>query len=472
MAVTTPSAERCLTVVREGLSPAGEASLHVVVVGAGMAGLVAAHELKRAGHRVTLLEAQQRVGGRVLTLREPFSEGLHAEAGAMRIPKAHLLTHAYVEQFEIETAPFVMNNPAAFVRFLGQKTTRREFEADPRSLGLDPEDAERAAGATWDEALAPLFARIEEGGWEGVVAEYDCYSLREFLEDVQGWSETQIELFGLINHMESLFNSSFLELLREEAGRWFTDVVTIPRGMDLLPRAFLPGLSGDLHFGARVTALEQSPDGVRVHYQTDTHRRTMQGDAVIVAVPFSVLRHIEVTPPFSREKQRAIRTLHYDQSTKIFLQFRKRFWEEDDGIFGGASVTDLPIRAIYYPEHGRETGRGVVLASYTWAQDAERWGALAPADRISQALENVALIHESAPRHFEVGASKVWHHDPYAGGAFAMFEPGQQSRLHGDIIASEGRIHFAGEHASLSHAWIQGAIESGLRAALEVTGQG
>ncbi|MEO6398676.1 MAG: flavin monoamine oxidase family protein [Tepidiformaceae bacterium] len=470
--MTTAGEARYLEVIRDGLAPAGEAGLHVIVVGAGMAGLVAAHELKRAGHRVTVLEAQQRVGGRVRTLREPFSEGLHAEAGAMRIPRAHALTHAYVHQFGIETAPFTMNNPAAFVRFMGQKATRREFEADPRSLGLDSADAERSVGTAWEEALAPLLLRIVAGDWAGVVQEYDCYSLREFLEDVQGWSETQIELFGLVNHMESLFNSAFLELLREEAGSWFTEVVTIPGGMDQLPRAFLPGLAGDLHFGARVTALEQSPEGVRVHYQTDAHRRTMQGDAMIVALPFSVLRHIEVTPPFSREKQRAIRTLHYDQSTKIFLQFRKRFWEEDDGIVGGASVTDLPIRAIYYPEHGRETGRGVVLASYTWAQDAERWGALTAADRITQALENVALVHESAPRHFEVGASKVWHQDPYAGGAFAMFEPGQQTRLHGGIIAPEGHIHFAGEHASLAHAWIQGAIESGLRAALEVTGYG
>ena len=470
--MATPEDARYLSVIRDGLSGAGEAGLHVVVIGAGMAGLVAAHELKRAGHRVTVLEAQQRVGGRVLTLREPFSEGLHAEAGAMRIPRAHLLTHAYVERFGIETAPFVMNNPEGFVHFLGQKARRREFEGDPRSLGLDPADAERSVGHAWDEALAPLLARVEAGDWPGVVAECDRYSVREFLEDVQGWSETQIELFGLVNHMESLFSSSFLELLREEAGRWFTDVVTIPGGMDLVPRAFLPGLWKELRFGAEVCAIEQTPEGVRVHYETDNLRQTVEGDAAIVAIPFSVLRHIEVTPEFSREKQRAIRTLHYDQSTKVFLQFRKRFWEEDDGIFGGASVTDLPIRAMYYPEHGRETGRGVLLASYTWAQDAERWGALTPSDRVAQALENVALLHESAPRHFEVGASKVWHHDPYAGGAFAMFEPGQQTRLHQHIIAPEGRIHFAGEHASLAHAWIQGAIESGLRAALEVTGQG
>lgn len=132
-------------------------------------------------------------------------------------------------------------------------------------------------------------------------------------------------------------------------------------------------------------------------------------------------------------------------------------------------MTDLPIRALFYPDHGRDTGRGVLLASYTWGEDAMRWGSLAPADRVAQAIENVAAIHPQIVDTFEVGTSKVWHQDEFAGGAFALFEPGQQRRLHEAIVAPEGRVHFAGEHASLSHAWIQGAIESGLRAALEVS---
>jgi monoamine oxidase len=123
---------------------------------------------------------------------------------------------------------------------------------------------------------------------------------------------------------------------------------------------------------------------------------------------------------------------------------------------------------LYYPDHGRETGRGVLLASYTWSEDAQRWGSLAPSDRIAQALENVALIHPQVTQEFEVGTSYMWHHDQFAGGAFALFDPGQQTRLYEAIAAPEGRIHFAGEHASLAHAWIQGAIESGLRAAWEI----
>jgi monoamine oxidase len=120
---------------------------------------------------------------------------------------------------------------------------------------------------------------------------------------------------------------------------------------------------------------------------------------------------------------------------------------------------------MYYPDHGRETGRGVILASYTWGQDAERWGSLPPEKRIQQALEDISVIHPQIVDTFEVGASHFWHSDQFAGGAFALFEPGQLKRLHGHIRKPEGRIYFAGEHASREHAWINGAIESGLHAA-------
>jgi monoamine oxidase len=110
----------------------------------------------------------------------------------------------------------------------------------------------------------------------------------------------------------------------------------------------------------------------------------------------------------------------------------------------------------------------VLLVSYTWNEDAQRWGSLSPADRVAQALENLAHIHPQAPAEFEVGTSYMWHADEFAGGAFALFDPGQQSRLHDTIVQPEGRIYFAGEHTSLAHAWIQGAIESGLRAAIQI----
>lgn len=160
-------------------------------------------------------------------------------------------------------------------------------------------------------------------------------------------------------------NSSFVELLREELGHYYEDMVSIAGGMDLLPRAFLPELRGRIRFGTKLVAFDQSPDGVTAHIHTEGGRTTITGDYAICTVPFPVLRHVEVLKPFSRAKQRAIRQLHYDASAKILLQFRRRFWEDDDGIFGGGAFSDLPIRTTFYPEQGRETGRGIMLASYT-----------------------------------------------------------------------------------------------------------
>jgi monoamine oxidase len=461
-----------LAIARAGLPAGGGPPKKVVVVGAGMAGLVAAWELLRAGHHPVVLEARGRVGGRIYTLREPFAEGLYAEVGAMRIPRSHALTLAYCERFGLRLAPFTASNPNALVHVGGRTLRAGKMGTEAAELPFDlaPHERGRPVDALWAEAVADLtaaLAREGEAAWAAIVERYDGHSTREFLES-RGWSEGAIELFGLLAFQEALMNSSFLECFREEVGCCYTDLCQIEGGMDRLPLAFEPALRRHIRFGARLVALDQSDAAVTVHYQTAAGRATETADYAILTVPFPVLRHVEVLKPFSRAKQRAIRQLHYDAAAKIFFQCRRRFWEDDDGIMGGGTVTDLPIRAVWYPDHGRETGRGVLLASYTWSEDAQRWGSLAPADRIAQALENLSVIHPQAAREFEVGASYMWHDDPFAGGAFALFDPGQHTLLYDAIVAPEGRIFFAGEHASLAHAWIQGAIESGLRTALAI----
>jgi len=470
--MTQADPERDLATIRDGLPPRPGKRHRVIVVGAGMAGLVAADELARAGHDPVILEARQRVGGRVYTMREPFAPGLYAEAGAMRIPRAHRLTLACLEKVGLAVKLFTMHNPNAYCHLFGRKMRLKEFEERPELLGAELAEQDRGltSGQRWQSLLQPFAQRIEQdadAGWSSIVAQYDGYSTREFLEE-RGWSESAIELFGLVWNQEALMNSCFLELLREEVGNYYTDMVRVDGGSDQLPNAYLPALRERIRFGARMTAIDQSERDVTVHFGTAAGRMSVTGDYAIVTVPFPVLRHIEALKPFSHAKRRAIRQLRYDASAKIFFQCRRRFWEEDDGIFGGGSVTDLPVRNVYYPEGGRATGRGVLLASYTWSEDAQRWGSLPPDDRIEQAIEDVAQLHPQIIDEFEVGASWMWHDDPYAGGAFALFEPSQQGLLHEHIVAPEGRIHFAGEHASLAHAWIQGAIESGLRAAREI----
>jgi monoamine oxidase len=459
-----------LRLISEGLRPLATDPAQVVVVGAGMSGLVCAEKLVEAGHHVSILEGRSRVGGRIETLRAPFAPGLYGEAGAMRLPRSHHLTMAYVERFALETFPFILSNPSCYVHMHGSRRRSAEVEADPDVLGFEGVTIGRGVLELWDSEIRPFRQRLAsqgDGAWPLITAEFDGYSTREFLERC-GWSEGAIECFGLFGNLEALMNSAFLEVLREEVTDSYRDLLQIRGGMDRLPAAFLPRLGSHIRYGARMVALEQTESSVTVHYRTRAGRFAASGDFVILTVPFPVLRHIEVTPAFSRHKAKAIRQLTYDASAKIFLQFRRRFWEEDEGIFGGTTVTDLAIRNVFYPEHGRETGRGVVLASYTWSEDAQRWGSLAPEDRIDQALENLTAIHPQAASEFEVGVSKMWHDDEFAGGAFALFDPGQQTLLHQAIVEPEGRIYFAGEHTSLSHAWIQGAIESGLRVAAEV----
>jgi monoamine oxidase len=256
-----------------------------------------------------------------------------------------------------------------------------------------------------------------------------------------------------------------MEVLREDLGKAYVDMQTIVGGMDRLPDAFYRELEPKIRFGAEVHALDQDDREVTVHYKTESGRFTVTADYAICTLPFPVLRSVEVLAPFSHGKQRAIRQLNYHASSKVLFQVRSRRWEELDGIDGGATVTDLSIRRMNYPSPNAATQRGILLASYTWGQDALQWGAMDPETRLEEALDDVSRIHPWIREEYEVGASHAWYGDRWARGAFALFAPDQQTELQADIVKPEGRIHFAGEHCSLYHAWIQGSLESGLRAA-------
>jgi monoamine oxidase len=319
----------------------------------------------------------------------------------------------------------------------------------------------------WEEATRDLRALLDAdpvSGWEEIRRQYDGYTIREFLE-FKGFSEGAIEMYGVMNFVEAGINNAVTEEFREDFGKAYEDMQEIVGGSDRLPTAFYGELADRIRFGAEVHALDQDADSVTVHFKTEAGHYSVKGDYAIVTLPFSVLRQVETLTPFSREKQRAIRQLNYSASTKILFQVSERVWEKDDGIFGGATVTDLPIRRMNYPTPDPTTSRGVLLASYTWDQDAARWGAMDEETRLEEALDDVSKIHPRIRDVYEVGASHAWYDDRFANGAFALFEAGQQTTLQADIVKPEGRFLFAGEHCSLYHAWIQGALESGLKAA-------
>jgi monoamine oxidase len=141
-----------------------------------------------------------------------------------------------------------------------------------------------------------------------------------------------------------------------------------------------------------------------------------------------------------------------------------------DHFFGGGSVTDNPNRFVYYPSHPVPgSPGGVVLASYVWADDAARWDSLDDDERYAFALRGLVALHgERILPFYQGGATQSWLRNPYVFGEAAVFTPWQLTQFHLDIPTVEGPVHFAGEHTSLKHAWIEGAIESAVRAALEV----
>ena len=129
-----------LDITKNGLPSQTENPKKIIVVGAGMAGLVAAYELQRAGHYVTILEAQNRVGGRIQTIRDPFDDGLYGDVGAMRIPQTHSLTLHYIEKFGLKTTAFYSTTTENFYYFNGKRYLMRDVKQDPSILGLNLTD--------------------------------------------------------------------------------------------------------------------------------------------------------------------------------------------------------------------------------------------------------------------------------------------------------------------------------------------
>jgi monoamine oxidase len=467
--------------------PRPSTSPHLVVVGAGMSGLVAAGLLRKWGYRVTVLEASSLVGGRIRTIRSPFSLGLYCEAGAMRIPTSHRLVHAYIDRVGLNSklTKFTGEVPENLIYVNGVKTTFGQYRVDPDILQYPVASFEkgRVADELWENATGSILSFIRQNpaaNWPRVVEHYDRHSIWTFLMDLQRRrvprvSEAAIEMMGVLLNAESVMMASFLEGIRDQMEiSSNASYYELLGGNDQLPWAMVGyyGLADHIQFNARMTAVSQTPWGVSIEYESPFHgRRIVTCDGAIITIPFAALRMVDVeAASFCREKLKAIRALKYDKATKVMLEFRSRFWESRDGILGGCSVTDLPIRFVYYPNHTTgDPGPAVMTASYTWCEDSARWDSMPERDRIRCAMRDLAVLHgDVVYEEFRHGISHSWLLDPHSCGAFALFGPGQETQLHKWVGRREGRIHFAGEHTTLRHGWIEGAIESGIRAAVEV----
>ena len=229
-------------------------------------------------------------------------------------------------------------------------------------------------------------------------------------------------------------------------------------------------------YGPTVETVKQSNGKVHVKYYYNldpdhpptNNPITLTGDYCIMTATAKASLLIDYDPPLSQNKRSALYDLHYDQSTKIFLYFSQAFWIEE-GIVGGKSITDGFSRFIYYPSHNFTRG-GAILASYTWGDDAIFWLSLDDEQCKQMALDTLSTIHSRDLSSLYVsGVVKKWTNDNYSHGAFALFTPTQERDLYEYLYQSEGNVLFAGEHTTLKHAWVEGAMISALRSVVQIT---
>ncbi|KAK4210540.1 hypothetical protein QBC37DRAFT_349866 [Rhypophila decipiens] len=456
----------------------------VTIVGAGVSGLVAGYELKKLGFKVRLLEASSRVGGRVITFRDPvLAPGLHAEGGAMRIPANHYLLRAYIANFNIDTyLPFEMKNKFIYLsNYRGgttltyddfnNKLTTQEAELLKLFPGLKASEKGKTCDQLFFEAVAPVVATFKaaykaagtdlstkiRAGYQAVTDAYDKYTLRSYLEEVASWSFDAIRLFDLGN-AHVVFENAFIEswkdaFLSSNTSGEAAGMDQLQGGMDQVPKAFISpdrgtnSLAEDITYGARVThvvdvpAAGDQPSQIQVTYENPCGTtQSVSSNYVIFAVPYGAQRAITKSRPFSQTIEQAIRDVRYIEITKVLLQYRTRWWEtaafgaHNQGTDGGL-ISDLPIRYTMFPTTAgnsqcTNTARGAVMASYTFQQDATILGAMSAERRVRVAAQNIDTIFPSAGslQLLEAGTSQVFPSDELAGGsAFCYFGPGQKS---------------------------------------------
>jgi monoamine oxidase len=437
--------------------------VRVVILGAGLSGMTAAYELGKVGFDCRVLEARARPGGRVFTVRRgtaseetgstqtsAFDEGQYFNAGPMRISHHHHTTLSYCRELQVATEVFVPDCESAYLALTrgplaGRRIRLREARADfdgyiaellSKSLSqaqldqpLTAQDRDRVLAY-----LRSLGALSEKGQYRG--------SSRRGAEPPVPLAE----LFGGIPGFYVQTDWSSQPTMMQVAG-----------GMDRLPAALATRLANRITYRAAVREIRQGERGVWIIYSDAKEQpRRVDADYCISTIPLPVLTDIQ--KDLSQPVTAAIAAARYDTAGKIGLQFKRRFWEQEDEIYGGRSWTDQEVGQIIYPSHGFNTGKGVLVGYYLDFKGAMRERPPAEIQRL--ALGHGGRVHPQYPAEFENAFSVTWARVPWSRGSWRSESAAAHEALK-LLREPDGRIHFAGDYMTDMSSWMQGAFESG-----------
>jgi len=474
------------------LSPAKPGAT-VLVLGAGLAGMTAAYELRAAGYQVQILEFNDRAGGRNWTLRGgdrytelggftqnvDFAPGNYINPGPWRIPYHHYAVLDYCKRLGVALEPFIQINYNAYVHstnaFGGKPQRFRHIQTDVH--GHVAELLAKAAnqGALDQSVTREDRQRLLEGlkAWGALDKDYR-FAAGTISSDRRGYDidpggglmplAKPSQPMGLKDVLSSeMWGQVALGNIYEFHSAIFQPV----GGMDNIGKAFERELKSLIRYNTKITKIEQSASKVTVTYvdaKGGGAVRQASADWCVCTIPLSILSQIEVQ--VGDAMKQAISAVPYGASVKVGLEFKRRFWEEDEQIFGGITQTNLPIRNISYPSNGfLSKGPGVLLGCYMFDNvHAFRMTGLSPEERVRAALEMGSQIHPQYKQEFKTGVAVAWNRVPFINGCYGRWTDALRAQHYKNLCEIDDRIVLAGEHASYIPAWMEGAILSSLDA--------
>jgi len=456
----------------------------VVILGAGLAGMAAAYELGKLGYQCTILEARERAGGRCWSVRRGsvneevgggvqtanFDGGQYFNAGPSRIPHHHGLTLHYCKELNVPIQVYNNVNENTYFYSEGKgplsngKIRVREVHNDIRgwmaellAKGLDGGKVDAAMSK--EDTLKVIEYLRAEGGLN-IEKLYKASARRGYIESPgPGTLEGRLgEPHTLLAMLQSgLLDPDFYNVAEynyELQGTLFQAV----GGMDRIAAAFEQKVGRLIRYHAEVTSVHNLEQGVRVGYKDKTGDKVINADLCICTIPLPVLSNIDHN--FGSDASRAIDSIVYMNTGKIGLQFKRRFWEEDEGIFGGITHTNNQLTQIFYPSYDYLSGKGILIGYYNFNEKAVATGNLSYSQREQLALEKGSLIHPQYPREFETSFSVSWHKTKYNLGGWALYSAEERQSLYRALLEPDKQVYFAGEHMTYLNAWMAGALES------------